>query len=216
MEALPFSDEHFDTVCGQYALEYSDTDKSVAELMRVLRGGGRLRFLLHSACGVLHERNREQSRQAKILLDSDLLAVTRAMLSAVVVGEAANNSAELHTGRQAIESLKVVMDRLADLFSKDTDRALPENVFAAIRRLAPLRHQHDIAQLLALVDDIERRLQAQKTRLQAMLDATLDDAKLQRLSVLFTANGAGDLRTGKALEGSHETVVGYWLDAGKV
>ena len=216
MESLPFADEVFDAVCGQYALEYSDVTQSVPELMRVLRSGGRLQFLLHGEDGALHKRNKFQRQQALTLLQSTLLSATRKMLTAVVAGESVSNAGSLEEGMHAIADLKKIMDQLARNLSQDTDRVLPENVFSAIRRLAPLRHRHDLHQLLSLVDDIEDRLQAQSARLHEMLNATLDTNALQRLSALFVSSSASHVRTRPALAGSHETLVGHWLTATKI
>jgi len=216
MESLPFADEVFNAVCGQYALEYSDTTRSVPELMRVLRSGGQLQFLLHSTDGALHLRNKLQWQQAQILLKSSLLPGTRKMLAAVVEGESVSNAATLEEGVQAITGLRKTMDQLAQALSKEADLTLPENVFSAIRRLAPMRHSYELPQLLSLVDDIEERLQAQSARLLAMLDATLDANALQRLSAQFVSLGASHVRTRPALAGSHETRVGYWLTATKL
>jgi SAM-dependent methyltransferase len=216
MENLPFADEAFDAVCGQYALEYSDVTQSVPELMRVLRRGGCLKFLLHSEDGVLRKRNKLQWQQAQTLLQSALLSATRRMLTAVVAGESASNAGTLEEGMRAIADLKTTMDRLAKNLSQYSDRVLPEKVFAAIRRLAPLRHRNDLPQLLALVDDIDERLQAQSARLHAMLNATLDSNSLHRLSDHFVSSSASHVRTRPALAGPHETHVGFWLTATKL
>jgi ubiquinone/menaquinone biosynthesis C-methylase UbiE len=215
MEKLPFGDKTYDAVCGQYALEYSDVSKSVPELMRVLRSGGPLQFLLHDAAGALHQRNQLQWQQVQTLLQSDLVAGTRNMLTAVVAGESASQPGTLEEGMLAITGLKDIIDRLANEFSSDTDPVLPESVFAAISRLAPLRHRHDVPQLMSLVDDIEQRMYAQSARLRAMLDAALDVDSLRRLSALFTSAGAEDVRTRPAMAGTHNTLVGFWLSATK-
>jgi len=215
MEKLPFGDETYDAVCGQYALEYSDVSESVPELMRVLRSGGPLKFLLHDAAGALHQRNQLQWQQAQTLLQSELFARTRKMLTAVVGGESAIQPETLEDGMRAIADLKDIMDRLAKEFTDYTDRVLPERVFAAISHLAPLRHRHDMPQLLSLVDDIEQRLHAQSARLRAMLDAALDVDSLQRLSALFISARARDVYTRPATAGAHDTLVGHWLSATK-
>jgi len=213
MEKLPFDDGSFDAVCGQYALEYSDVTRSVPELLRVLRSGGRLQFLLHNADGALYRRNAMQRQQAQVLLDSSLFSETRNMLIAVVAAGSATMTGALEEGMRAIAVLKKTMDRLMNSFSGDDDQVLPQNVYAAVSRLAPLRQSHDLHQLLALVDDIERRLRAQNARFQAMLHAGLDKDSLQRLSATFGSVNAMDIRTRPALTGSGKTCVGYWLTA---
>jgi ubiquinone/menaquinone biosynthesis C-methylase UbiE len=47
-EALPYDDNSFDAVSGQYALEYSRLDRSLSEISRVIRPGGELMFITHT------------------------------------------------------------------------------------------------------------------------------------------------------------------------
>ncbi|MFU8763931.1 MAG: class I SAM-dependent methyltransferase, partial [Haliea sp.] len=71
-EALPFADCWFDAVVGQFALEYSDTAASTAEVVRVLRANGHFKFLLHGAGTVVERRNRLLCEQAGELLHTTL------------------------------------------------------------------------------------------------------------------------------------------------
>jgi SAM-dependent methyltransferase len=48
IEALPFADATFDLVVSQYGLEYSDLDRSIPELLRVLAPNGRVALLMHA------------------------------------------------------------------------------------------------------------------------------------------------------------------------
>lgn len=47
IEALPFSDASFDAVTSQFGIEYADSSRALGEAARVLRPGGKARFLLH-------------------------------------------------------------------------------------------------------------------------------------------------------------------------
>jgi SAM-dependent methyltransferase len=49
--ALPFADATFDLAVSQYGLEYTDTGRSVPELLRVLSPGGGVAMVLHHAGG---------------------------------------------------------------------------------------------------------------------------------------------------------------------
>jgi SAM-dependent methyltransferase len=46
-ESLPFPDAHFAAASGLFALEYTDVQRTLAELMRVLEPGAPARFVLH-------------------------------------------------------------------------------------------------------------------------------------------------------------------------
>lgn len=48
-ESLPFADAAFDLVTSQYGLEYTELDRTVPEILRVLRPGGRVCLLTHHA-----------------------------------------------------------------------------------------------------------------------------------------------------------------------
>ncbi|QNA99081.1 class I SAM-dependent methyltransferase [Massilia sp. Se16.2.3] len=48
-ESLPFADASFDLVTSQYGLEYTDLARSVPEVLRVLRPGGKVCLLTHHA-----------------------------------------------------------------------------------------------------------------------------------------------------------------------
>lgn len=88
MEALPFPDAHFDAVCGQFSLEYSDTERSVPEVLRVLRPDGRFRFLLHADDAVLKERSRMQRLRAEAIIESPLFERLRTALDGILEAEA--------------------------------------------------------------------------------------------------------------------------------
>jgi len=48
-EALPLPDRSVDLVVSQYGVEYTDLDKSIAEIARVLKPPGRMAFVMHNA-----------------------------------------------------------------------------------------------------------------------------------------------------------------------
>ena len=49
--ALPFADGTFDLAVSQYGLEYTELERSVSELLRVLKPGGAVAMVLHHAQG---------------------------------------------------------------------------------------------------------------------------------------------------------------------
>lgn len=48
IEQLPFADGSFDLIVSQYGIEYSDLDRSLAELLRVRAPTGRVALLMHT------------------------------------------------------------------------------------------------------------------------------------------------------------------------
>jgi ubiquinone/menaquinone biosynthesis C-methylase UbiE len=57
-ESLPFEAASFDAVSGQYALEYADVQRALAQVLRVLKPGSAAQFLMHHADAIVVERAR--------------------------------------------------------------------------------------------------------------------------------------------------------------
>ncbi|MCQ8877117.1 class I SAM-dependent methyltransferase [Pseudoalteromonas shioyasakiensis] len=62
---MPFKDGMFDIVIGQFSMEYTGLNTSVAEIFRVLKPGGSYLFVCHSPDSIIIEPN------SKILLEAE-------------------------------------------------------------------------------------------------------------------------------------------------
>ncbi len=215
MEKLPFDDARFDAVASQYAIEYSNTHKSLPEALRVMKDGACFRFLVHADDGVLKERCRLQAAQADRILDSELFSATGGLLQRLVAAEANNTPQTLAAAEQAITAVKAVFDDLESHFEGDEDRSLVNNLFAAVRSLPGKRRTHGVDALIAMKDDIRRLLLAQSRRLKSMQNAALDDAAAAELVDRLRALGAQNVVLEAATTGHDAECVGYWLSGDK-
>jgi len=211
MEKLPFPDEHFDAITSQYALEYSQTDKSLAEAMRVLRPQGSFRFLLHADDGVLKSRCKLQRRQAETILESRLFDRLTDTLEKIVVAEQRQTSEMTRAAEVSIGALKDALDDLEREFSTTENRSLIDNLFAAVRRLPSLRRVYDLKTLRAMADDIRDLLAAQSKRLLAMEHAALDEAAATRLVERLLDIGVAEVKLERATASDDKICIGYWL-----
>jgi len=211
MEKLPFADGHFDAVASQYAIEYSNTRKSLPEAFRVLKPGGRFCFLMHADDGALKDRCRLQSQQAQTILDSRLFTALVDMLKRSVTAEAQNTPQALSLAEQSIKTFKAILDDLVQGFSNDEDHSLVNNLFAAIMRLPDMRRSQNLETLIAMANDIRDLLSAQAKRLQAMQHAALDDKAANDIVDRLRTLGAENLTLETATAGTKEYCVGYWL-----
>lgn len=211
MEKLPFADSHFDAVASQYAIEYSQVDKSLRETIRVLKPNGRFRFLLHADDGVLKKRCELQRQQADIILESRLFTVLAEVIEKIVIAEQQQTPQTLTRATQSITALTGVFDDLELQFSAHENRSLVDNLFTAAKSLPGLRQRYDLATLLSIVDDTRLLLTAQGKRLQAMADAALDDAAVTKLAKQMVSLGATKVDHQRAVTGEQEVCVGHWL-----
>jgi ubiquinone/menaquinone biosynthesis C-methylase UbiE len=136
-EALPFADHSVDAICGQYAIEYTDMARTLREMARVLKPGGRVQFVLHSQESVLFDNAQESLRLARLIFEQLNLfgryrksmaaegasAATRAALSvslsraAQELQQAARVSRNPHFAQQILQALGALWQRRAVLGS---------------------------------------------------------------------------------------------------
>lgn len=216
MEKLPFADCHFDAVVSQYGLEYSQTDQSLAEAVRVLRPRGWFRFLLHADDGVLKSRCELQRQQADVILGSQLFGRLSDALEKIVAAEQLRTSQSLESAEKSIAGLKGALDHLEQEFADSSDRSMVDNLLAAVRRLPALRKSCSLKTLLAMAEDVRTLLVAQAKRLQAMAHAALDAAAAEELAEkLRSIQATDDVRLERATAGTREVCIGYWLYGNK-
>jgi len=215
MEKLPFADDYFDAVASQYALEYSNMRKSLPEALRVLKSGGRFCLLMHADDGVLKNRCRLQSQQARTILESNLFTALVSMLERSVAAEAQNTPQALSVAEQSISTFKTILDDLLRGFSNDEDHSLVNNLFAAITRLPDMRKSQSLETLIVMADDIRNLLIAQSKRLQAMQKAALNDKAANDIADRLRALNAENVTLEAATAGTKEHCVGYWLSGDK-
>ncbi|NVD45452.1 class I SAM-dependent methyltransferase [Qipengyuania atrilutea] len=63
MEALPFDESQFDAVVSLFGFEYGDTAEVSREILRVLKPGGPIGFMVHRGDGPILSHNRKRAEQ---------------------------------------------------------------------------------------------------------------------------------------------------------
>ena len=215
MENLPFESASVDAVGSQYAIEYSNINESLREVHRVLKPGGRLRFLLHANNGVLKERCRQQGEQARAILASPLFPATTSLLGALVEAETSGTPLAIRRAEEQIRRVKTAFDEIERKFSDVEDRSLIDNLFVAVRRLPGLRKSYDLQTLTKMTEDIRLLLRAQSRRLQAMQQAALDDIKVKDMAEQLRLLKIEDVSLELATTATGDRCLGYWLSGAK-
>ena len=90
LEALPFTDGHFDSVVSQFGFEYADESQAAAEATRVLAPGGLLRFVVHAQDGAVSlDIGRRVERLTGVLADGGPVALILQLARAAEAGDVA-------------------------------------------------------------------------------------------------------------------------------
>ena len=173
VEALPFGDGGFDAVVSQFGIEYSDLSRSLPEAVRMVAPGGRLRFVVHAADGVV-------ARDAKaVIADADLLVgeldlpghAARCFEAVVAVERGGADAALADSSFTAFQDALV---RAAGHVPRAADRTMVRNTGAVLLDTFQRRGHFDLGQLLHKVEEVRAEIAAHRGRLAALVESALD------------------------------------------
>ncbi|MHA1544488.1 MAG: class I SAM-dependent methyltransferase [Alphaproteobacteria bacterium] len=169
-ENLPFENNSLDAITAQHAFEYGDQAKSAAEVARILKKGGKIRFLIHAADSEIIKANTCKIEQSRYILDeAGLFELT---LEAAKTGQG--------------EDLRAALEKTDEHFSGDPNTAdliqLLDLLWGAYEQRDKFQsdqvYQHWIAENKA-------ELAAQKLRIEALIEAAMDKAGVEALAKTF-------------------------------
>ncbi len=173
VEALPFGDGGFDAVVSQYGIEYSDLTRSLPEAVRMVAPGGRIRFVVHAADGVIAEGSKAIIADADLLLGKiDLPGHAARCFEAVCAVEREGGDAALAERRFA--AFQDALVATAGHISAASDQTMFRNSGAVLLDSFQRRSHFELGQLLGKVEQVRSEIVAHRGRLAALVDAALD------------------------------------------
>jgi SAM-dependent methyltransferase len=185
-ESLPFPDASFDLVTSQYGLEYTDLARSVPELRRVLRAGGKVCLLTHHADSQpVRLALTELSHLAWLLAPSGLLETGQGMIEpmARAATDAGRASLATDAGANALRArfnlLQTEATRLAA--SSDFPDLLGE-VRMALAEVLNLAIGQGASDAEIAFASLAQGLADSRVRLEELRVFALDDAAARRLA----------------------------------
>lgn len=181
-EKLAFSSELFDAVTGQFALEYGDPTRSIAEVARVLKPSGAARFVVHHERSIVVETARQSTTHAKWILEE--LEVFE-KLERFVHMERIKSAAIERAFAKLEEAGRAMTDEL---------RRVPEShvlnvTVAAVQNLLDLRRRASPQFVGAEIDAKRRALRAAVVRMQDLLEHACSPEKVATLESIASQAG---------------------------
>jgi SAM-dependent methyltransferase len=202
-ERLGFANGSFDAVSGQYALEYTDTPRALAEVHRVLRPGGRALFVLHHEQSVLIRNARESLAQGALVLeDTKILRKLRRHATAERESAAAT--------RVTWAELSAAGARLQQAAASSIAPHLLHVVIDGVQKLLGVRRETSTAGFEREVDRFEREVRASVRRLQDLVGCAQSAEQMETMAA--TALRAGfDCPLPRLQHHAGENLVGWRL-----
>lgn len=186
MEKLPLRDATADLVISQFAIEYSDWPVSAAEALRVLRPGGRLRFLVHTQSSAIVRRAAAQRDGLNQIVAAGVPVLLRAAMDALMAATKTASARDFGPARAATLALVAQLDELDRRDWPENAKNLIGDVLARFRAtpkmLATMPHDEAAAQAQLLCT----RLDAQIARFDDLARAALDTDDLARMQHCLT------------------------------
>lgn len=182
---LPFDTARFDVVVSQYGLEYAELGPALAEVARVLRPNGQLRWLAHSASSEVVAQNADQHRQVGFLLARNGPVDAMGQLTERI---------------RRRKSVKITMARLnralgaAETFCREhPSSGIVAELCQGFMETAGRWHAYDPADLKAMVDHARRELIAHRQRILDLNDAVLTEDRERVVREWLSLPGWSDL-----------------------
>jgi len=187
IEALPFPGAGFAAVISQYGIEYTDLERSLPEAVRMVAPGGRLRFVIHAADGVVARDARAVIADADLLLEEiDLPGHATRCFEAVLAVERGGGDTAL--ADRHFVAFQTALERTARHVPEAADRTMFKNSGAVLLDTFQRRGHFDLEQLLAKAEQVRTEITAHRGRLDALVRAARDakqaDAMADRLNAL--------------------------------
>lgn len=171
-EDLPFPDASFDVVVGQYAIEYTDLERTLAELSRVSRPSTEVRFVTHAADSVVVQGARLQ------LADAEKLIATGIFEAAESFAAASGNPGDAgRAHRDFLGALQALQQAKAGAL----DLPMYQNVGNVIIDAIQQQPRIGTAPVLDKIRETASAIKAHQTRLSAMCRAALDPSAAHAL-----------------------------------
>jgi hypothetical protein len=184
-ESLPFAADSFAAVSGQYALEYTDVARSLAEVMRVLKPDCDAQFIVHHADSLVVERARASLRHSDAVLNGTKLY--RKLRKFLQMEQRAPGAA----GRPWQE-LSIALDTLRDMGRSDPSRVI-DVTLDAVPKLLSLRTQFAPAVLAREVDSVENALRDAARRHNDLIAAAASETTMAATAECARACGFVDV-----------------------
>ena len=196
-EALPFADASFELATSQYGIEYCDAARAAAELVRVLKPGGRVALLLHHRGSRLAEVAREELRLADWLLrDQGFLDRLDAIVPWIAQAGSPEGREQLRAdaaANRARDDFNHAMQALSgeaaaspfpDLLEEA--RAFSAQALGALRGAPP-------AQVLSHCRDYREALRDARLRYAELCECAMDDDMMEAFAGRLAAHGLADI-----------------------
>ncbi len=182
-EKTPFSDAYFQAVTGQYALEYTPVEATIAELSRIVAPRAQGLFVIHHDDSIVLTVTREELRTAGVLLsEAGLFEQTRDVVRSVAPANTPEKKQALmrdSVAQQRRDAFNQAAALVTDALTSTTQPEMLQTALGHVGEALKNCTQWGLEQSLNYLDGAENDIKANIERLRDLLrvSSSLDRAK---------------------------------------
>jgi len=211
-ESQPFDDDRFDLVTSQFGFEYSDIERSLLEIRRVLKVDGRFVAISHHLDSDLIKAAIVEVEVYERALDElDLFGSLRNYTEAIgeLDGEQSTVAAKISKASPLAAGL---LKKVKDFREQYPDEELCREIVEAVSRLAKPQYPSS-ADRIMVVDAAEKDFGFARARLQDMAQAAMSQENIELFSIMAKEAGFGSVHC-LNLYGDDQGLAGWQIHLG--
>jgi len=215
-KSTSFEDGYFDAINAQWAPPDGDTvAPRLAELRRILRQGGRARFMFHALGGAVHQQCQGRSDAVEALLgEFRLLEHARHMFEVAFTQETALRRDVVNAAMLVMDSHRRYAEAVERVRAWNPGTPNPqgaEQVVQVIANCWERRASMSYAEIKSHLDSVEADLRSAQARLQATCALAVDETRAHRIGRLFKAAGFAKVKVWPFREPETGSLLGWEL-----
>lgn len=220
VEDLPYDDANFDAVVSQYGIEYAENPAALNEATRVLRPGGRLRFVVHASEGYTVAAAKRDIVECDFLLkESNLFPLAREMFDLIWKGERAGDDLppdQIYNIRDCVRRFKIARQAVESRAAETANPQIIQSTLALMADTYAKRAHFPLKTLLAKLSEAELEVLAHRRRLADMVAAAMSATELDVLADDLGQRGLGEVTAGKEFSSTDSSLIGHAIEAVKI
>jgi ubiquinone/menaquinone biosynthesis C-methylase UbiE len=214
MEQLPLADKSVDLVVSQFGFEYSDTEKTLQDITRVMRSNGLLRLICHSDDSEIVRRSVTQIDHYRVITrNKGLFSCLARMIQAMGKVKSERDLRQLADNPNAERARLALNKETGRLMQKYPDsiviaEALKQSqVFFKEMRLTPL------VKKMTYLKRMEVEYRDAATRIQEQVSSALSAEKLRMLKSFLATLGFSNIASSSVIDGDSNEILGVEIHA---
>lgn len=187
-EDLPFPDNSFGAAVSQYGFEYTNPEKTIVELSRVLTDDARMKLICHTEDAVQTETGKGELELLDFILD-DLALHQAAKNATTAVWLTEQDAGGEGEAKALLETFQAKMTRVGEKLKETPNSPFLRSTLGLLAHTFEVRRHFPLETLIKKINDAELEARAHRERISALVDVALSNPEVKALEGKFNEQG---------------------------